>query len=621
MAEKRKGCDADCEKQDSQDEVIGPLLSEAVSRKKRKVLPLERVYLDNLPCAEAYEKSYMHRDVVTHVIVTRTDFVITASCDGHIKFWKKKDEGIEFVKHFRTHLGNVQDMAANWTGLFLCSISNDKSLKVFDIVNFDLINMMKLPYSPGRCEWVYGQSDPIAAVAVSDAETGAIYIYDGRGADGSPLQGPAQSLQTLHRSPIAVLKYNPVFDTVVSVDKHGIVEYWTGQKGDYCFPKQVQFQSKLDTDLFELVRAKTYPTGLAFSPDGCQFATLTTDRKVRVFRFLTGKLILVLDEGLQQLSQLQQMQQQLPDMEFGRRMAADRDLEKSEAFQCCNLVYDSSGHFLLYATLLGIKVINLHSKTCVQLLGKNENIRPLQVALFQGVAGQRAAPTPEMCASDNPSLEAAAQPDPTLVCSAFKKNRFYVFTRREPDESKAEERDVFNERPSKEDILSATQASGATQRVFSTAIIHTTMGDIQCTLFDKECPRTVENFCVHAKNGYYNGHLFHRVIKGFMVQTGDPTGTGTGGESIWGGEFQDEFHPALKHDRPYTLSMANAGPNTNGSQFFITVIPAPWLDNKHTVFGRVNRGMETVQNISTVRTHPKTDKPYDDVRIVSITLK
>lgn len=92
-------------------------------------------------------------------------------------------------------------------------------------------------------------------------------------------------------------------------------------------------------------------------------------------------------------------------------------------------------------------------------------------------------------------------------------------------------------------------------------------------LFASECPKTVENFCVHSKNGYYNGHIFHRVIKGFMIQTGDPTGTGTGGTSIWGGDFKDEFVSTLKHDRPYTVSMANAGANTNGSQFFITVLP------------------------------------------------
>ncbi|KAH7956167.1 hypothetical protein HPB52_006599 [Rhipicephalus sanguineus] len=488
MAEKRKHDSEDEPVDDnSDDDVIGPLPSEAAKPKKARFLPFERVYLDNLPCAEAYEKSYMHRDIVTHVIVTKTEFVITASCDGHLKFWKKTEDGIEFVKHFRTHLGNVQDVATNSTGLFLCSVSNDKSLKVFDVVNFDLINMMKLPYVPGRCEWVYGPGDAIAAVAVSDADTGKIYVYDGKG-DEKPLH----AIESLHKAPLSALRYNAKMETVVSVDKKGILEYWTGQRADFKFPKCVRFESKLDTDLYEFVKAKSYPTGLCFSPDGLQFATISTDRKVRVFRFLTGKLTLVLDETLQQLSELQQMQQQLPDMEFGRRMAGDRDLEKSEAFHYCNLTYDDTGHFLVYATLLGIKIVNLRT-------------------------------------------------------TAFRKNRFYLFSRREPDEGKTEERDVFNERPSKEDILSATESS-AQQRLFPTAIIHTSMGDIHLQLFTKECPRTAENFCVHAKEGYYNGHIFHRVIKGFMVQTGDPTGTGTGGESIWGGNFEDEFHPTLKHD-------------------------------------------------------------------------
>lgn len=139
-------------------------------------------------------------------------------------------------------------------------------------------------------------------------------------------------------------------------------------------------------------------------------------------------------------------------------------------------------------------------------------------------------------------------------------------------------------------------------------------------LFPKECPKSVENFCVHSKNGYYNGHIFHRVIKGFMVQTGDPTGTGTGGTSIWGTDFKDEFVSTLKHDRPYTVSMANAGANTNGSQFFVTVCPTPWLDNKHTIFGRVTKGMEVIQNICNSKTNPKTDKPYDEIKIISIYL-
>jgi peptidylprolyl isomerase domain and WD repeat-containing protein 1 len=105
-----------------------------------------------------------------------------------------------------------------------------------------------------------------------------------------------------------------------------------------------------------------------------------------------------------------------------------------------------------------------------------------------------------------------------------------------------------------------------------------------------------------------------------MVQTGDPKGDGTGGESIWGGEFEDEFNKSLRHDRPFTLSMANAGPSTNGSQFFISTVPCPWLDNKHTVFGRVTHGFDVVTKIENVKVN-KNDKPIDDIKILGIDVK
>lgn len=130
-------------------------------------------------------------------------------------------------------------------------------------------------------------------------------------------------------------------------------------------------------------------------------------------------------------------------------------------------------------------------------------------------------------------------------------------------------------------------------------MIHTTKGDISIDLYPDQAPKTVENFVGLARKGYYDEVIFHRVIPKFvssllctsdhcsdtrppqMLQTGDPLGDGTGGESLWGTAFEDEFHPSLRHDRPYTVSMANAGPKTNGSQFFITTTPAAWLDNKH----------------------------------------
>ncbi|CAK1584908.1 unnamed protein product [Parnassius mnemosyne] len=618
-SEKRPTTSENSEEADGED-WIGPMPSEAAKPKpkKRKVLEFESLYLENLPSSETYERSYMHRDVVTHVVVTKTDFIVTASQDGHLKFWKKQEEGIEFVKHFRCHLAPISHVATNSTGTLLCTTSPEKTVKVFDVVNFDMINMISIEFEPYCAEWVHSAGDPISALAISEKSSNKIHVFDGTQSSGTPLH----TFETLHQSVVATIVYNPVFEVAVSVDKAGIVEYWTGPKHEFQFPRNVNFQSKLETDLFDFVKNKTYPTALAFSPDGKKMASISLDRKVRVFHFLSGKLHKVLDESLQRFQDLQHQVQQLPNMEFGRRMATERELEKSESIHLANVVFDASGHFVCYATMLGVKVVNLVTNRCVAMLGKPENLRPLHLALFQGRTNQsKVATTLEMEGSENPTL-LNVKTDPTLFCSAYKKNRFYMFSRRSPDDVKSPDadRDIFNEKPSKEDIISATEGQGV-QRIYEQAVLHTSLGDVHIRLFGADVPRAAENFCALARSGYYNGHVFHRVIRGFMVQTGDPTGTGTGGESIWGGEFADEFRPHLKHDRPYTVSMANAGPNTNGSQFFITLAPTPWLDNKHTIFGRVVRGMEVVQNIGNVKTNPKTDKPYDDVRIISVTVK
>src|SRR5210317_1843618 len=121
-------------------------------------------------------------------------------------------------------------------------------------------------------------------------------------------------------------------------------------------------------------------------------------------------------------------------------------------------------------------------------------------------------------------------------------------------------------------------------------ILETTQGVIELELYPDIAPLAVENFTTHVKNGYYNGIAFHRVIKGFMIQGGDPTGTGRGGESIWKKDFKDEFAPNVVFDKPFLLAMANRGPKTNGSQFFITLAPTGWLNGKHTIFGEVIKG-------------------------------
>jgi len=127
-----------------------------------------------------------------------------------------------------------------------------------------------------------------------------------------------------------------------------------------------------------------------------------------------------------------------------------------------------------------------------------------------------------------------------------------------------------------------------------TATLSTDKGDIELELFADKTPRTVNNFVFLAREGFYDGTIFHRVIADFMAQGGDPTGTGTGGP---GYRFADEFHPSLKHSKPGILSMANAGPGTNGSQFFLTHVPTPWLDGHHSVFGQVISGMDVLLSI------------------------
>ena len=146
------------------------------------------------------------------------------------------------------------------------------------------------------------------------------------------------------------------------------------------------------------------------------------------------------------------------------------------------------------------------------------------------------------------------------------------------------------------------------------ATLHTEKGDIVLELFADKTPITVNNFVFLSREGFYDGVIFHRVIENFMVQGGDPTGTGRGGP---GYTFKDEFDPTLKHNKPGILSMANAGPGTNGSQFFITHVPTPWLDGKHSVFGQVTGGMEVLMYI------PPRDpgRPeYPGVKIKSVTI-
>lgn len=628
-----------------------PSSTSAKRSKKLKSLQFESVYLNNLPRGAMYERSFMHRDVVTHVCVAaETQFVVTASRDGHVKFWKKMSKGIEFVKHYKAHLGEIRGLAIAKDGLRLCTTATDQTVKFYDVLGFDMVNMLQLAFVPSECCWIYRKGAVVAKVVVADQNEPLLRVFNAEQTTPDPLY----TIEKVHTAPVTVLGFNAMANCVISGDARGHLEYWNADT--YKFPAPaasnassnnssskavVKFKFKGETDLYELAKSKTYPTSIDISANGQDFVVTATDAQIRVFRFATGKMRRKYDETLTVFEDAQaDGSLHLDAIDFGRRAAVERELAGSTADSTStvtnattsNCVFDESGHFILYPTLLGIKIVNIETNKLVKVLGKVENSdRFLRVALFQGklkvntqlekhLTGSSGVKKDAVIMSDD--TERNNLSDPTLFCTSFKRNRFFLFTTREPDEDDDDPnggtgRDVFNEKPTLEESQVASEATAFSKILGETAIMHTTMGDITIKLFAKECPKTIENFCTHARNGYYDNLIFHRVIKNFMVQTGDPLGDGTGGESIWGGEFEDEFHRSLRHDRSFTLSMANAGPGTNGSQFFITTVPTPWLDNKHTVFGRVEHGKDTVSSIEQARTD-KYDKPVKDIKIINI---
>jgi peptidylprolyl isomerase domain and WD repeat-containing protein 1 len=608
----------------SSDDDFGPTLPSTTAAgqpppKKRKKLPYERLYVAALPASPRYSRSLMHKDQLAFATFTpHTEFLITTSIDGAVKFWKKTREGVEFVKEFRAHSGEVRGVSVSADGRSFATCGEDGTVKIFDVVTFDLLAVLNLDGVSGCVCWVHGKGASLPLLAVGMATSGEIRVFDGRGEN----QTPIHVIKGLHRTPVAAMAFNNEYACVVSADEGGMVEYWS-PSANYEKPDSV-WKMKSSTNLFEFKKAKCAATSINISPTGTHFATFSfPDRKVRVFEFATGKLYRTYDESLATIEEMQQAGTalvKLEDVEFGRRLGAEKELENPLIRSRINVIFDESGNFIMYGSMLGTKVINTLTNRVVKVYGQEETFRPLNLALYQGQPRQKKVVTVEMAASTNPLLAEAEARDAMLVSTGAGKVRFYMFTN-ETEISKST-RDVQNEKPRELGAKRKTDGEAAEGdedgATGTSAVLHTTYGDITIRLYPAVAPKAVENFTTHAKNGYYNHILFHRVIRKFMIQTGDPMGDGTGGESIWGQAFEDEFSESLKHDKPYAVSMANAGPKTNGSQFFITTERTPWLDGKHTVFGRVTKGIDVVHKIENVRTHK--EKPEEDIRIVNISV-
>ena len=616
---------------------FGPAPAAAAQKKRlKKDIRNKKVLLEALPDKELYERSYMHKDTLTQVeVVQDCQFIITCSVDGTLKFWRKAPQGILAVRTFRPHMGMFSACVAHDGHLMATKTSTDRKIKIFEIQACDVIGVMELTFLSGPVEFIHKKDQANSLLAVAEAVEPIVHIIDPH-SQGVVLQ----TVQTAHNCRILQMKYSHHSNTIISTSANGVIEYWNSEYGFKPPFEILSFKRKVETDLFEIAKSqkrdkKLIIRSLTISPDGSMFAITTSTSLIYLFNFLTGKKIRVYSESIDDARSLQNSNQTekftLDELDFGKRAATEQDLQngidqQQEFIPARNVVFDRSSNFILYSTLHGIKVVNIKTDCLERIIAKYENTDQfLSIAIFQG--NTKGTQHFQQAIGDE-VIEQGKKDDPTVFAVAWRRARFFLVTTREPDNDNKAQRDVFNERPSNEEIaLLASQPSNPAKeaKVLPTAVvIHTSKGDIFCELYPSLVPKTVENFTTHAKRGFYNNLIFHRVIKDFMIQTGCPLGNGTGGGSIFADGLPDEFDSSLSHSQCGILSMANHGPNTGGSQFFITTVPTKWLDNKHSIFGKVTKGIDVVKAIEdtkVMKSKEMENRPTEDIKMISITVK
>ena len=598
--------------------------------------PMESdVSLNYLPMTNNYSISYLQSDIIDNIYCTnKTDFIFTTSYDGVIQFWKKIPKGIEFVKKFNAHQYRISGTSINREGNLICTCSHkDLFIKIFDIINFYLLDYIPLKYYPFLCEFIIADPKTINhIIAISEKDKGLIHILDIN-------KKKEISIVSIHKDSIITnIKFNYKYNICLSTSNTGLIEYWSktvsnnnainnnnfifGKDNDneiiddiikFDFPKNsIKFKFKSQTDLFKLYdKTKKNPIlNLTLSPKNNYFGITDKSRNIYIFNFLTGKIIYKIENN-QYNSQLNENQ---------KIEIIEKEIDKNiETQNQPNIQFDESENYIYYPTYEGIKLVNIKNKNFIKIIGKKEKLRYIFICLFQGESlRNKSGIITEKKMLNDENINSDKIIDPLLLCTAYKSNRFYIFSKDEPDNKI--KRDMMNEEieeiKNKSNINNKNSKNKEIIDLPEKAVIDTTKGEIFIKLFINECPKATKNFITLGKRGYYDGLIFHRVIKNFMIQTGDPRGNGTGGESIYGKPFKDEFNENLKHEA-FTVSMANSGPDTNGSQFFITTVPCHWLDNKHTVFGRVYDGTDVVKVIEDTKVD-KHNKPYEDIKIVTI---
>ena len=632
-------------------------------KKKRRFLNKCRISraLQEIPTSQHYHVSYLHRSIITHVAISsKHDFVLSASEDGVVKFWKRlpsQNKCLEFIKSFLAHVGAITSLVTSSNGGdHAASVGMDGCIKFYDVVSFDVTGMIRAKSTLFPTPPLNSDSTPSNGYQIyyhcksafltreqnllAVSSQSHIHIFDSITLSQKPMQ-----TISIHASPITDFQYSFERNCVISADESGVLEIWdcslisstddTDTNGTNNNTQQLQkqmisatqptlskngisYDSKMDTDLYvffkkskkkkkdEIISIKPCAIAIALNHSSTvnkmdTFAVYSSDRKIHLFQFQTAKILITYDERIQVYDNaiLKKGLYNLDSMDYGKRAATEREINDSAILQPnlrrtrisqndhhydetdiqlqqMVIAFDPTGQYLIVPTLIGLKVIDTNTHKCIKIVGKEDASlqRFISVALCFGeakvdkqmelarAANMNATPSStslnETSSSKSKSDEDKNKnmSDPLIISLSYQKKRLYIFSRHDPillsanDEDATNEailsRDVLNEPPDPSDILSSKTSSNyphldQSNVLGKEAILRTSMGDIHFRLFGDLTPRTVENFCTHSRNGYYDGIIFHRIIKGFMIQTGDPLGDGTGGESIWGGEFEDEF--------------------------------------------------------------------------------
>ena len=551
-------------------------------------------FLDQLPDQEMYYLSFMHKCPVDFLASSPVnDFFMTMSEDGIMKFWHRTKNDIEAVKTIPSGSSHFSSYSVSQDGLLIATAAK-QTITVFDVRAFDKRTQFQFSY-PGKVILCFlnNHDSPTYELALSFSSQNDILIIN-------PLEFvDAQSdptiirrISEIHTSPITAMAWIDSRQICVSIDQRGDIQFWDAN-GDSPNFGYYMCESSFSTLSINSLTAFS----VVASPNGNIIAVCCSDLSIHVFNLENGKELFRFYEDLSEEDNCGL------DLDLFLERKHDEEVNRgNNVYKYFGAAFDYSSKILIVPSAFGIKFLDTKDGSLLRVIGRVEKSeRYLSVALLQ--------------ASNDIEHEPNAMP--MIIANAYDKQRFYLFTRKAPENSK---RDVANEKINIEKMPQINKLRRSLVTQWPTiATLHTTMGSIKFEMWPNETPLAVENFVTHARRGYYDNIRIHRVVRDFCIQTGDPTGTWYGGESIWGTPFEDECPPgAHNFDEKGMVGMANSGPNKNASQFFITTVPAPHLNGKHTCFGKVIDGFENVKKIELVDVD-SYQHPIQEIKLVNIT--